>query len=101
MPRTYTHWCPVWFATSRICVLREEPAESGGTPASASAPTTNVTPVTGIRSQQPAHLLHVRLVVHPVHHRAGAQEHQRLVERVGHQHEERDRVRPQPAAMNM
>ena len=45
--------------------------------------------------QQPAHLLHVRVVVHPVHHRPGAQEHQRLVERVRDEHEQRDRVRPQ------
>ena len=43
-------------------------------------------------ADQPAHPLQVGLLVHPVHHRAGAEEHQGLVERVGDEHEHRARV---------
>ena len=83
--------CPVWFANSRIWSFAKKPA-SGKTPARANAPTTNVHPVDRHPSDQPAHPLQVGLLVHPVHHGARAQEHQRLVERVGDEHEHRARV---------
>ena len=74
---------------------RRTPRAAGSRPAPGRR-SRNVTNVIGIALPQPAHLAHVLLVVHPVDHRAGAQEHQRLVERVRDQEEHRDRVGAHP-----
>ena len=91
---------PVWFAISRIASFAKYPA-SGGTPAWARPPTSEDANVTGIALPQAAHPAQVLFLVHPVDHRPGRQEHQRLVERVGDEEEHRHAVGAHPAAMNM
>ncbi len=86
---------PVWFAISRIWSFAKKPASGEhagqGERADHERPPSDRHP-----ADQPAHPLQVGFLVHAVHHRAGAQEHQRLVERVGDEHEHRARVEAHP-----
>ena len=86
---------PVWFAISRIWSLAKKPA-SGGHAGEGQRADDERPPRDRHPPDQPAHPLQVGFLVHAVHHRAGAQEHQRLVEGVGDEHEHRARVGAHP-----
>ena len=59
--------------------------ENGGTPAIASAATSMVRKVIGMRVRSPPIFAHVLLAAEAVDHAAGAEEEERLEEGVGHQ----------------
>ena len=91
----------MWFAISRIWSFAKNP-DSGEMPGQRKRADHERHAGDRHPFDETAHPFHVGLLVHAVHHRPGAQEHQRLVEGVGHQHEQCAASRPAcPAAKNM